>query len=252
MSSQKNASFALKSTLILSLLVFYNLYVDYIIEAGIAVMLLWFGADFLNKCGEDKPPLKQSILNKDNWRASAKYGLSAICGSAGLGFLLFYILSYVHPEYLLKMDLESVEYSLYYIALVVLAVPVGEELIFRKIVLSTLHLKFGFFYSALISSILFGLAHDNLLGAFYFGMALCYLVKLTKSLFFTILIHCSNNAFVSILDYLFDDPSLTNEEKILELQEPWVALLIGILIFIGIPSYKWVWNNIKDDFRQKF
>ncbi|WP_284640996.1 CPBP family intramembrane glutamic endopeptidase [Paenibacillus silviterrae] len=61
---------------------------------------------------------------------------------------------------------------------IVLIGPIIEEIVYRKIIFGFLHQKFGFFSGAVLSSLLFSLAHFSMqraLAYFAVGMILCYI-----------------------------------------------------------------------------
>lgn len=86
--------------------------------------------------------------------------------------------------------------------------PILEEIVFRKIIFGSLYRRFGFFLSALISSLIFSVAHMELehillYGAMGFTFAFLY-VK-TKRLIVPIFAHVAMNSLVVMVQYLFAD-----------------------------------------------
>jgi membrane protease YdiL (CAAX protease family) len=84
--------------------------------------------------------------------------------------------------------------ALYGLSVVVIP-PLVEEIMFRGVVLQSLR-RYGDGFAVLVSAILFGLYHGNLIQmvfAFVSGLALGFVVIRTNSLLPSILIHCINN-----------------------------------------------------------
>lgn len=83
--------------------------------------------------------------------------------------------------------------------------PILEEVIFRKIIFGALYKKFGFFISALISSVLFSAAHmefEHLLLYSAIGFTFSYLYVRTNTIFVPIFAHTFMNTYVVILQLL--------------------------------------------------
>jgi uncharacterized protein len=80
--------------------------------------------------------------------------------------------------------------------------PILEELIFRKIIFGSLHKRFNFFISALISSVIFGLAHgelEHLLLYTAMGFTFAFLYAKTGRILVSITAHIAMNTLVIIL-----------------------------------------------------
>ena len=95
------------------------------------------------------------------------------------------------------------------ISTVILA-PVSEELVFRGIVFNRLRDYTGFWASAIISSVLFGVYHFNLaqgLFAFLYGILLCLVYEKFKNLFANMFMHAAGNLIAVVITYTgFDYP----------------------------------------------
>jgi membrane protease YdiL (CAAX protease family) len=82
----------------------------------------------------------------------------------------------------------------------IVAGPVAEEIVFRKILFGWLDRKWNFWAAAAVASTIFAIAHLSLgraLGYFAVGLAFCYAYKKSGSLAPSILAHASLN-FISI------------------------------------------------------
>lgn len=89
----------------------------------------------------------------------------------------------------------------------VIVAPIGEEFVFRKLLIDRTG-KYGCFISALLSGLIFGLMHGNLYQFFYaslLGFVLGYLYYNTGKLFYTISIHAVINFFGSVVTTLISE-----------------------------------------------
>lgn len=101
-----------------------------------------------------------------------------------------------------SMDCTSTSMVLY----AVLLGPIAEELVYRGFVLTSLK-KYGKIFSIIISSMLFGVMHENLpqsIFAFGVGLVLGY-VAMEYSIGWAILLHIMNNGMSELMYYLFED-----------------------------------------------
>lgn len=127
---------------------------------------------------------------------------------------------------------------------VVVIAPIGEELIFRKLLMDRLG-RYGAFVSIFLSALLFGLVHGNFYQFFYaFGVGLVfgYVYYATGNVFLTIGLHASVNFFGSIastwlmsglqnfLDALEGVP-LDDIDAIVGVCGNYILVIIGVLAF---------------------
>lgn len=90
-------------------------------------------------------------------------------------------------------------HGMVYLLLAVIAAPITEEILYRKIIFNKLKEQYGFTFGLVVSSFLFALVHWNLEGLFaYFiiGILFTYLYYLTKVLWLNILLHGTYNFLV--------------------------------------------------------
>ncbi|MBP2241831.1 membrane protease YdiL (CAAX protease family) [Cytobacillus eiseniae] len=102
--------------------------------------------------------------------------------------------------------------------------PILEEIVFRKIIFGSLHKHLNFFLSAIISSIIFSLAHmevEHTLLYTAMGFTFAFLYVKTKQIIVPIFAHVAMNTIVVILQL--------NQEKILN----WLEELEKLQAFIG-------------------
>lgn len=102
--------------------------------------------------------------------------------------------------------------------------PILEEVVFRKIIFGTLYKRLNFFLSALISSILFALAHSEFSHILLYasmGFTFAYLYVKTKRILVPIFAHVSMNTLVVVIQL--------NQDAI----QKWIEQSNQITKFIG-------------------
>lgn len=88
--------------------------------------------------------------------------------------------------------------------LVSLLGPFVEEIIFRGVMLERLGAKYGYMKGVVISSLIFGILHVDIAGAFIFGVVLSVVYLKSFSLLLPFIIHAVNNGTAMII-YFFED-----------------------------------------------
>lgn len=86
--------------------------------------------------------------------------------------------------------------------------PILEEIVFRKIIFGSLHKRFNFFISALISSVIFALAHmepQHLILYSAMGFTFAFLYVKTKHIMVPIFAHVAMNTLVVIVQSVYKD-----------------------------------------------
>ncbi|WP_100330111.1 CPBP family intramembrane glutamic endopeptidase [Bacillus xiapuensis] len=86
--------------------------------------------------------------------------------------------------------------------------PILEEIVFRKILFGSLYEKFSFSVSALISSLVFSLAHmdfEHVILYTAMGFTFSFLYVKTKRLIVPIFAHVSMNSLVVLMQYVLKD-----------------------------------------------
>ena len=84
--------------------------------------------------------------------------------------------------------------------------PILEEIVFRKIIFGSLHKKMNFFFAALISSVIFALAHfepEHVILYSAMGFTFAFLYVKTKRIIVPIIAHVTMNTFVVLLQSVF-------------------------------------------------
>jgi membrane protease YdiL (CAAX protease family) len=163
--------------------------------------------------------------------------------SIAAAYALFYPLSFVFPEFVTSwfIDIPPFIYSsqgefplipnlLSFLSLVVFA-PLVEEFAFRGILLHRWGEKYGVQTAIVLSSLLFGIAHPDPIGAAAFGVAMCILYLKTRTLWVPIFCHALTNLMVwcievGYISWLGPEYSYTLEDFRNEWQLGAVAALI--------------------------
>jgi uncharacterized protein len=169
-------------------------------------------------------------------------------------FLCYLPLSYIFPgfveSYLLDqpqlMSTTSMVSNLSGFFLVVVAAPIFEECLFRGLLLTRWAIKWNVPRAIWWSSFLFGVAHADFLGAFFFGYVMCVVYIKTKSLFIPICLHATNNGIVWLLggvDLLITGSGA--KPTISEFQSYW-RVGLGALVIVT----PWVIRFLRHNFPQ--
>ena len=174
--------------------------------------------------------------------------------SIASSYALFYPLSYLWPNFVNYwfIDIPPFIYSnnqqfpilpniLSFISLAVLA-PIIEELAFRGILLHRWSQKWGKYTAILISSLLFGIAHPDSIGAFAFGVAMCIVYFRTQTLVMPIVCHSINNIVVWLIEmgyiaWLGANYSYTIED----FRDEWIAGVASTLVVL-VWAYVYIKN----------
>lgn len=139
---------------------------------------------------------------------------------------------FIHAEY----DFVDSSYPWWVIAFDFLGVavltPIWEEMIFRGLFFFILLRKSGFWPAAIISSVVFGVFHADIIGSTIFGLVACYLTYKLGSLWPAVIVHIVNNAIASVLLYL------PLSETLLEFKQP--SLLAGCVTIFSVLALIWL------------
>jgi hypothetical protein len=124
---------------------------------------------------------------------------------------------------------------------VLVVAPITEEFIFRGVLLHRWGVKWGTRPAIVLTSILFGILHSNLVGLFVFGIVMALLYLSTRSLWVPIVAHGLNNAIASTIDFLAFRASTTRPTNTLtEFRASW---WLGVLCLVL--SAPWIWRYLK-------
>ena len=132
----------------------------------------------------------------------------------------------------------------------VLVAPVVEEFIVRGILLTRWAVKWGTVRAVIVSSVIFALLHNNIIGMFCFACVLSIFYIRTKSLFIPMSIHITNNSIAWILAWLGTEfGESASHTTDVALHELWQIGLIGVVITIPCAIYFWRRYILKTDWQ---
>lgn len=118
----------------------------------------------------------------------------------------------------------------------VVCAPILEEILFRGLILESVRERLGVAWAIVLSALLFGLVHGNLMqgiNAFVIGLILGYVYVKTRSLTATIIIHAFNNAIgYVVMAYFGDAGELTFRELISNNTLYWTIYAVCAAIFL--------------------
>ena len=128
----------------------------------------------------------------------------------------------------------NTELVIFLISIVIIA-PILEEIIFRRIVFKRLNMKFSFIFSAIISSLIFGIGHEflGILGAIVFGVACCLLYIKYNNLLVPIAVHVVNNLLSGIFTSIsYFDGSLNEKVSVITSFDIKMNFVIGTILTV--------------------
>lgn len=143
-------------------------------------------------------------------------------------------------------DVYSVQEMLLYFVSTALVPAFAEEFAFRGILMGSLR-KYGDVFSILISSIIFGAMHGNIVQipfAFMLGLIFGYIDCKTNSIVPSILIHFCNNFYSVLMDILSCNTYLS-DNLIMAIQ----YLLMAVFCIIGLLSFVYIAKTNKEFFK---
>lgn len=199
------------------------------------------------------------------WRRIGRYCLWAIplaIFSVSSVFLFQYPLSTIMPEpikehltngsttILHESGNKYVLANLLNFLTIVLIAPIVEEFFVRGILLTRLTVKWGVVRAVIVSSVIFALLHNNIIGMFCFACVLAIFYIRTKSLFVPISIHITNNSIAWLLTWLGTESGESSSQITdVDSLEFWQIGLIGVAITIPCVIYFWRRYILKTDWQ---
>ncbi|WP_346292959.1 type II CAAX endopeptidase family protein [Sphaerothrix gracilis] len=170
-----------------------------------------------------------------SWVMATVLTVALLMFSLGAFQVSFYGLSFLAPE-LVEETLQQPPtlftsetavpwlYSSLMMLNVVMVAPIAEEFIFRGVLLHRWGTKWNTPAAVVVSSLLFGILHTNVVGLFVFGLVMALLYLRTRSLWAPIFCHMLNNILAIALE-LLAAPSA--EMTLSEFREnSWVGLIL--------------------------
>ncbi len=167
-------------------------------------------------------------------------------------YVLYLPLSYVFPGFVESWHLEDSTVMIWqdgdnyilanavnYLTIVLVA-PLMEEFFARGILLTRWSVKWGVTRAILVSSIVFGLLHTNVIGGFCFACVMAIFYIRTKSLFVPMSLHILNNLTVWLAVYFtMDLDTSVSYETIADFQESWWIGLIALVMSVPCVILFW-------------
>lgn len=184
---------------------------QYILYANIAlkmVIFIVFGCWY--RVREHKRNFQCSFWEKCNARMIGCLVAIGLLGQYAVGFMMA-VVRMICPSIFVNYDKIVQAVSLeqgspvWMIFLVVVLGPIAEEVLFRGVIYGKLREGFTVTQAALISGVIFGMYHKNLVQGIYaslFGMLLAYLFEKTQSLWGAVITHMMFNLSSYLMPYL--------------------------------------------------
>ncbi|MBD2109468.1 type II CAAX endopeptidase family protein [Nodosilinea sp. FACHB-13] len=126
---------------------------------------------------------------------------------------------------------------------VLVVAPITEEFIFRGVLLHRWGMKWGVRPAIVLTSVLFGVLHSNLIGLFVFGVVMSLLYLSTRSLLVPMAAHAINNAIASGIDVLSNQPTANTIDTLAEFRASWwlgvLCLLVSAPWVLRYVVYHW-------------
>ncbi|MCW9130521.1 CPBP family glutamic-type intramembrane protease [Bacillus paramycoides] len=167
--------------------------------------------------------------------------------SVGISHIQFYILAHTLPNFLVSMleDGNVINTSNIYMAIfsfisACILAPIMEEAIFRGFFLQRMAYKWGIKRAVIISSLIFGLGHFDVIGAFMFGVVMCLLYINTKNIWTNIAVHAVNNLIATSMQFIGGDGSDAISIKELQAQSNlWMGIILAIIGLLWLIPFIW-------------
>lgn len=131
---------------------------------------------------------------------------------------------------------------------VAIAAPFAEEWLFRGLLLRRWAAKWGITSGVVGSSLVFGVLHADIVGAFLFGVAMCALYERYGSLWPPIAVHAANNVLVAVLAVASEHAGIFEQPTTVEqFRSAWWMLIVGLLMAVPwLGRLRRVWKPIAD------
>ncbi len=167
--------------------------------------------------------------------------VTLIAFSLGASWLTNYTLSFVIPDYVDKILQEDVPFPSNNIQFILLAInicvvgPIAEEFIFRGLLLKRLGAKLNIVASIVITNLIFGIFHADIMGSFVFGFMMSLLYLKSENLLLPITLHLLNNTVILVLSIYFpNSPDFINLTNIADLHNKMIPNIILLFTSISV------------------
>lgn len=191
-----------------------------------------------------------------NWKLIVIATAMGMIFSFGVSFIQFYILAHIFPNFLVDMlndngviDMSSISTQIFGFISACIFAPIMEEVIFRGFFLQRMTFKWGIKRAVIVSSLIFGLGHFDIVGAFIFGVVMCLLYIKTKNIWTNIAVHALNNCIATTIQ-LTSGEGTDDAISIAELQGQsnlWIGLIVILISLLWlVPFIRKNWRTVKE------
>jgi membrane protease YdiL (CAAX protease family) len=212
-------------------------------------LLAWI----LLQCANAGITLRQLIgprPRREEWRLIS-LALPLIPLAIGSVWLLWLPLSFLIPDVVQRWVLRHDQpiwnpampvSSVFYVMVVVVLAPFVEESLFRGVLLQRWSLKWGVGRALLVSSVLFGVLHADILGHTVFAIVMGLLYVRTRGLWIPMGCHALTNA-LAVLGQALPWDAKDTITTVAEFRNDWyvgaLALAIGVPLLYAMRSHFW-------------
>ncbi|KEK23630.1 CPBP family intramembrane glutamic endopeptidase [Bacillus gaemokensis] len=193
---------------------------------------------------------------KLNWKLIVIATVMGLIFAVGVSHIQIYILAHLLPNFLIDMlnddsviDMSSIYTTIFSFISACIFAPIMEEVIFRGFFLNRMAFKWGIKRAVIVSSLIFGLGHFDVVGAFVFGVVMCLLYIKTKNIWTNIAVHALNNCIATSVQ-LMSGEGTDEAISIAELQGQsnlWIGLVIILISLLWlIPFIRKNWRTVKE------
>ena len=194
--------------------------------------------------------------SKLNWKLIVIATAMGMVFSFGVSHIQFYILAHLFPDFLVGVlsdnsviDMSSMNTKIFSFISACILAPIMEEVIFRGFFLQRMAFKWGIKRAVIVSSLIFGLGHFDVVGAFLFGVVMCLLYIKTKNIWTNIAVHALNNCIATSIQ-LMGGEGTEDAISIAELQTQsslWIGLVVILISLLWlVPFIRKNWSTVKE------
>jgi membrane protease YdiL (CAAX protease family) len=194
------------------------------------VVLLWASWHFM-RSNVSVRRVMGALPDSYRWLPAVACVVPLILFSMGSGQITGYLWWLISPSFA-KEWFAAEDYSICRMLLVFILVPPVEELFFRGILINKWSVRWGVKRAVLISSLLFAILHQNIIGAFAYGFVLAVLYIKTRTLLVPIVCHVLINLIALGMGMVWENSGLLKIIHTLNQllgSGPWFGLLCLIL-----------------------
>jgi uncharacterized protein len=191
--------------------------------------------------------------NQQQWLPVIGLVIVVLIFSMGAFLLSFYALSFTAPTFVESvLESENLQigaeestslYNILTVLVVVGVAPPAEEFIFRGVLLNRWAAKWGIRPALVLSSLVFGILHANVIGLFVFGLVMGLLYIRTRTLWVPIACHALNNAIALSLGLVPENASNQAATVLEQLRSQWwmgsVLLILSAPVIIWFLRHNW-------------